>query len=280
MLRALGYRMERRPPLPPKPAAVEVAASEAVPAEAASETLSEAAAVEAAVASANIVAEETPAAGEGGGTAEVFQRSPSANLLPDIAFGESAPVEAPAVAEAQPEPVAAPEPAAMETPSEQVASEPSAVAETTPETKPVSEAAAPEPNAAPADAAAPARNWSRSGAPLAGRRNADRVSTIVTDTALRNVQRQANSPLPLRAKAARPPAANVSGTAVASVIAISRPRAPTCRPKPSQQTEPAARRRARSGRSRRASRARAATRRGTRASSAVSATMGTRQGRA
>ena len=44
ILRALGYRMERRPPLPPKPAAVEVPAAEAAPAESVAEESSEAAA--------------------------------------------------------------------------------------------------------------------------------------------------------------------------------------------------------------------------------------------
>src|SRR6201994_2892570 len=69
VLRALGYRMEKKPPLPPKPAAP--AAAEAAPAEAATET-------------------ETVAPSE----ARVHS---SATLLPDIAFAtepaESAPAE-------------------------------------------------------------------------------------------------------------------------------------------------------------------------------------------
>ncbi len=77
ILRALGYRMERRAPLPPKPAVTAPAAE--APAEAAT---------------------EAAAAGEA---------SSSATLLPDIAFGaepaESEPAESePAAAEAVPEP--------------------------------------------------------------------------------------------------------------------------------------------------------------------------------
>jgi ATP-dependent RNA helicase SUPV3L1/SUV3 len=150
VLRALGYRMERRPPPPPKPAVVEAAASETAPIELASETLSEAAAIEAAVASANVV-EDISAAAEGVEIAEAFQRSPSATLLPDIAFGEPAAAHEPAAVEAQP----APEPAATETPSEQVAAESPSVAETTPEPNPVSEAAPSDAKAAPDTAAAP-----------------------------------------------------------------------------------------------------------------------------
>ena len=60
ILRALGYRMERRPAPPPKPAVVEPVAADAAPAELASETLSEAAAVEAAAAGGNATGEETP----------------------------------------------------------------------------------------------------------------------------------------------------------------------------------------------------------------------------
>src|SRR5205085_9983512 len=65
ILRALGYRMERRVAPPPKPAVLEPVAADAAPAEAApaelaSETLSEAAAVEAAAASGNAISEQTP----------------------------------------------------------------------------------------------------------------------------------------------------------------------------------------------------------------------------
>jgi ATP-dependent RNA helicase SUPV3L1/SUV3 len=73
ILRALGYRMERRAPPPPKPAAVEAPAADAAPAEAATETAD---------------------------TAEARAHS-SATLLPDIAFGSDAPE--PVAAESAPE---------------------------------------------------------------------------------------------------------------------------------------------------------------------------------
>ena len=41
ILRALGYRMDRRPPLPPKPVAVAEAVAEAAPADCAAETAAE-----------------------------------------------------------------------------------------------------------------------------------------------------------------------------------------------------------------------------------------------
>ncbi len=77
ILRALGYRMERRP-APPKPAAVETPSTEAAPVEAASLSLAEAAAIEAATANLSETSEPI--------------RSPSATLLPDIAFAPD-PVE-------------------------------------------------------------------------------------------------------------------------------------------------------------------------------------------
>jgi ATP-dependent RNA helicase SUPV3L1/SUV3 len=156
ILRALGYRMERRPPLPPKPApaVVEAAAAEAAPAEAASETLSEAAAIEAAAATANVVTAETPVEAEGGsvaaetpvaadGNAEVTNenppasddaaRAPSATLLPDVAFSSAPSADEPVAAEAKPvegesvevspDSVASIEAAAVEAPQEQPAAE-------------------------------------------------------------------------------------------------------------------------------------------------------------
>jgi len=142
ILRALCYRMERRPALPPKPApvAVEAAAAEAVPAEAAPESASKAyseAAVEGFAAIANAIAAEPSAAAETGdiaGTSDVppvaedAAAPPSASLLPDIAFSpapaadEPAPLEARSV-EVQPEPAAAIETdaAATETPPDQPA---------------------------------------------------------------------------------------------------------------------------------------------------------------
>jgi ATP-dependent RNA helicase SUPV3L1/SUV3 len=149
ILRALGYRMERRVPPPPKPVvvAVEPAAAEAGPAEAAvseapveasSEATSEAMAESAAPAAEAIaatldaaeIADETPA------IAEEAVSSPSSTLLPDVAFSSAAadepaaakPVEA---APVQVEPVeaapveAVPEPAVasemVEAPQDQAA---------------------------------------------------------------------------------------------------------------------------------------------------------------
>ena len=88
ILRALGYRMERRPPPPPKPVAVETpAADEAAPAESKAEASAEAAPVS--------VAQDVAAA-ETTGTAEVVHEASapveqpavvsSLTLLPEVAF--------------------------------------------------------------------------------------------------------------------------------------------------------------------------------------------------
>ena len=88
ILRALGYRMERRPPPPPKPVAVETpAADEAAPAESEAEASAEAAPVS--------VAQDVAAA-ETTGTAEVVHEASapveqpavvsSLTLLPEVAF--------------------------------------------------------------------------------------------------------------------------------------------------------------------------------------------------
>jgi ATP-dependent RNA helicase SUPV3L1/SUV3 len=147
ILRALGYRMEKRPPLPPKPVVVETVAAETPPVEGAAVAPSD---VVAEVASephaAEALAESvTEAVTES--TAEIIGQpvsgdpAPSAALLPKvtpIAASEEAPVvaeEVPVVAEPQPEPAAdaAPEQAAaeataesaptIEVPSETVATE-------------------------------------------------------------------------------------------------------------------------------------------------------------
>ena len=115
VLRALGYRMEKRPPLPPKPVVVEVAAVE-TPVEAGTGGLTDD--------GANVAPESEASA-------------PSATLLPDIAFApasndneppavEAAPTE-PAVEAAPAEPAV--EVAAVETPVE-AAAEPAAPVET------------------------------------------------------------------------------------------------------------------------------------------------------
>jgi ATP-dependent RNA helicase SUPV3L1/SUV3 len=137
ILRALGYRMERRPPLPPKPVPVVVATTaEATVPEAASETLSEVAAIEAAAATANMAAEEAPVAADEVNAADATSdappisedaaRAPSATLLPDVAFSSATAVDEPAAVEANPaegessevlpEPVASIEAAPVEAP--------------------------------------------------------------------------------------------------------------------------------------------------------------------
>jgi ATP-dependent RNA helicase SUPV3L1/SUV3 len=85
VLRALGYRMEKRAPLPPKPVAAETPAAETAPAEAV----------------------EPAASGEAGAA--------SATLLPDVAFGDEAPPEPEA-------PVTPVEAAALDAPPEQESS--------------------------------------------------------------------------------------------------------------------------------------------------------------
>jgi ATP-dependent RNA helicase SUPV3L1/SUV3 len=79
ILRALGYRMERRAPLPPKPAVVETPAAEAAPTEAA----------------------PTEAVTETAG--EPVARS-SATLLPDVAFADEPAASEPPAVEAAPAP--------------------------------------------------------------------------------------------------------------------------------------------------------------------------------
>ncbi|MFN5281873.1 helicase-related protein [Bradyrhizobium sp.] len=136
ILRALGYRMDRRPPLPPKPVA-------APPVEAGSD-----AAVDApAEAAAELTADAPEAA-----TDQVVSGdpAPSAALLPDVGFAEVVASEAtPVVIETRPEP----EPVA------EVAAEPAALAE-----QPVAEVPASE--AAPAvEAAAEAPSGATAEAP-------------------------------------------------------------------------------------------------------------------
>jgi ATP-dependent RNA helicase SUPV3L1/SUV3 len=161
ILRALGYRMERRAPLPPKPApAVAATTVETTLPEAASETLSEAAAVEAAAATAGVVAEDAPAAADSVNAADAASDAfppsedaapvASATLLPNVAFSQAATADEPAAVEAKPvegesiealpEPVASIEPApapAEATPVEAAqaeAAQDQAGAETTTET--------------------------------------------------------------------------------------------------------------------------------------------------
>jgi ATP-dependent RNA helicase SUPV3L1/SUV3 len=136
ILRALGYRMERRPPLPPKPVVVETP-SEAAPAEAAPEGASEPASEPSSDAptSENITSEgaETPVVADSveldraGLSHEQPEASPqaadSASLLPGVAFASDTPApepgeSLPAAVEATIEQVASAEPIGIETAQE------------------------------------------------------------------------------------------------------------------------------------------------------------------
>jgi ATP-dependent RNA helicase SUPV3L1/SUV3 len=145
ILRALGYRMERRPAPPPKPApaaVVEAPAAESSPAqavpEAALETASELASEAAAGAGADEVAAEPVVAVETGGIADISNdappisdaaaSAPSTTLLPDVAFSPATAADEAVLGEATsievpPEPAAAIETLAAEAPPEQVAAE-------------------------------------------------------------------------------------------------------------------------------------------------------------
>ena len=104
VLRALGYRMDRRPPLPPKPVVVEAAPSEAVAAEGAAAAAAE-------VASATIpspdaisqdnappepVAAEPAVAAETADIANITNAAPSVALLPDVRIAAAHEPDAPA----------------------------------------------------------------------------------------------------------------------------------------------------------------------------------------
>lgn len=159
ILRALGYRMDRRPPLPPKPV-------EAAPVE----TTETVAAADAPVDAATEVAHDAPEAEAAADLPVSGDPAPSAALLPDVSFasvvtGEETPsfIETQQEAETAPEAVAetAPEPAApAEAPAAEAAPEP--VAEEAPAAEAPLEAAAEAPaetasvEAAPAEAASEA----------------------------------------------------------------------------------------------------------------------------
>jgi ATP-dependent RNA helicase SUPV3L1/SUV3 len=141
ILRALGYRMERRAPPPPKPVVVEAPAAEAAPPEAVPEASAEAnpeAAVEAAATKA--VSAETPEVAESAAVHEVSESAPSATLLPDVAFSPAVTAEEVPAVEAlpnQPAPIEeavavaeAPQEAAVEATSEAPAVSDAAPAET------------------------------------------------------------------------------------------------------------------------------------------------------
>jgi ATP-dependent RNA helicase SUPV3L1/SUV3 len=146
ILRALGYRMDRRPPLPPKPAPVEVVetvSSETPPVEATAETTSEAPAEE--------VAAELPVASE----PVSGESRPSASLLPEVTPVTQEATEAPAV-EAAPAETTPAEAAIADAPPEQEAPEAISAAEAAAEPATASEASAEgaAAEAAPAEAVA------------------------------------------------------------------------------------------------------------------------------
>jgi len=155
VLRALGYRMDRRPPLPPKPVVVEAAPAEATVAEAVSAEAApaeEAAATDAAPA---ITQDNTPPEAvtsepvTDAAPAETEQetRTPSAALLPDVTITTSEPVPATEAA-----PIEAPqaETSADVTAAVEAAAAPDAAAPETPATEAsAAEAAAPEAPAEP-----------------------------------------------------------------------------------------------------------------------------------
>jgi ATP-dependent RNA helicase SUPV3L1/SUV3 len=147
ILRALGYRMEKRPPPPPKPVVIEATIAEQAPAEAAAETPSETPSetlVETAVESAPAIAEavkvEPSAAVETGDIAD------TTNDVPQIS-------EAPVSVESQPDPAASIEAAAAEAPQDQPAVEatakPSVASDAAPADAGAAAAAAPEVAAVP-----------------------------------------------------------------------------------------------------------------------------------
>ena len=136
ILRALGYRMERRPPLPPKPAVVETPPAETAPTEAASETATETPA-EGVAGAADAAPVEPPVAAERDGAADIAQdapqageevAAPSATLLPEVAFSTASNDNEPATAdthstEVVSEPVAPIAAEAAEAPQDHVVAE-------------------------------------------------------------------------------------------------------------------------------------------------------------
>jgi ATP-dependent RNA helicase SUPV3L1/SUV3 len=149
ILRALGYRMDRRPPLPPKPAVVAPAAPETP----ALEVTVEASAEIAAEASAEI-ATEAPATSPEAETALPVSGDPvpSAALLPEASPALAGSEAPPAVIEAQPEPAAVVEAPAAEVSQEHAAADATLAPAGVSETAPSDATVAP---AAPSAAAAP-----------------------------------------------------------------------------------------------------------------------------
>jgi ATP-dependent RNA helicase SUPV3L1/SUV3 len=147
ILRALGYRMDKRPPLPPKPApevVVETVAAETPPVEASAETTAE-------------TTVETPAEEAATDLPMSGDPAPSASLLPSVTPIPVASEEPLAAVEAAVVETMPAEAAILDTPPEQQALEATSAAEATAEPATASEAAAEgaAAEAVPAEAAAP-----------------------------------------------------------------------------------------------------------------------------
>ncbi|MEH2511728.1 ATP-dependent RNA helicase SUPV3L1/SUV3 [Nitrobacteraceae bacterium AZCC 1564] len=137
ILRALGYRMEKRPPLPVVAPPAEVAATEATTAEASNEPAVASDAVTASEAGA-VAPDETPAVSNEAGASVEAPVEPTASRLPGVDF---APAPEPAAEAPATEPAAEDAPAAPATATEASASEQAAEA-AAPVTEPVSDEAA------------------------------------------------------------------------------------------------------------------------------------------
>ena len=184
ILRALGYRMDKRPPLPPKPApevVVETVAAETPPVEASAETAVETTAET----PAEEVAAEVPVASE---------PASSASLLPNVTPVPVASEEPAAVVEAAVVETMPAEAAILDTPPEQQVLEATSATEAAAEPATASEA--PAETEAPAESAEiplkphplkpslkrnprrrPSRSSSKSGGPVAVPRSAARITT-------------------------------------------------------------------------------------------------------
>ncbi len=157
ILRALGYRMDRRPPLPPKPAAVETPAADATPAEATTEApvdaVTDASAEVAADAPAEAVT-EAAVAEDAAPQAQVSQAQVSQAQVSQAQVSQAqvsqAQVSQAQVSEAAPAVSEAPPPTvevqteAAAAPEAGVAEEPAAAVETTSEAAPTEPSAPPE----------------------------------------------------------------------------------------------------------------------------------------
>jgi ATP-dependent RNA helicase SUPV3L1/SUV3 len=142
VLRGLGYRMERRPPPPPKPAVVEAPPVETAPADAAPSEISSPEAVSPENTAAETVAPEPVVAAETADVAEVPNdmpqadeaiAAPSATLLPEVAFSPASNDNEPAApdttaAEVLSEPAVSIAAEAAEAPPDQVAADSTAEA--------------------------------------------------------------------------------------------------------------------------------------------------------